>query len=438
MFRLNKLASLQIFQLIRYAAFVLIGIGFAKLYLSQTEIGQFETFTLISGMVSFFWVSGIINTMLATYANKTDEVKRVILTSTFVSLSVCSLIAGGCLYLFSQTLFDFLHKQGDQHIVTLAIIYLLLSGPSFITEYVLFLNDKSKAVITYGIISAALTVLLALTPVLLHYPIEYAMWGLIITAGCKLIFAVFVLQKYATLKPDGRILLQTMATNLKQSAPLIASVFVSGSAEYIDGIIVKSQFDDPSLALFRYGAKELPVLLIIANTFSTAMIPAIAANLDEGLKELKERSRKMMHVFFPLTIVLMPLSPFLFMHVFNPSFLYSAFIFNIYLLLAIPRLLFPQTILMGRQKNSFLLLSSVLEIVINVSLSIYLAGKMGLPGIALGTFIAYTFDKIFLVCVNRFYFNIPVQKYVPLIPYFVYIILTFVSFFCSIQVLKNV
>ncbi len=438
MLRFNKLASLQIFQLIRYAAFVVIGIGFAKLYLSQTEIGQFETFILISGMVSFFWVSGVINAMLSVYPNKNEETQKSILTSTFLSLSIFSIMAAAFLYWFSPGLFSFLHKQGDHHIANLAIIYLLLSGPSFIVEYILFLNERNKAVVVYGAVTASLSVALALIPVALHYPMEYAMWGLIIVAGIKLITAIGVLQKFATLRPNFDLLVKTMVENFKLSAPLIASVFVSGSAEYIDGLIVKTQFDDPSLALYRYGAKELPVLLIIANTFSTAMIPSISANLESGLAELKSRSRKMMHIFFPLTIVLMPLSPFIYKYVFNEGFLYSSLIFDIYLLLAIPRLLFPQTVLMGMQKTSFLLLSSILEIIINVSLSVYLAKIMGLPGIAIGTFIAYTFDKVFLIAVNRFSSGIAVSKYVPLIPYLVYVILTFVSFFCGLQVLKNI
>jgi hypothetical protein len=74
-----------------------------------------------------------------------------------------------------------------------------------------------------------------------------------------------------------------------------------------------------------------------------------------------------------------------------------------------------------------------MEIVINVSLSIYLAGLIGLPGIAIGTFIAYTMDKVFMIAVNYFYFGISPKKYVNLIPYFVYIILTFVSFFIGLK-----
>ena len=70
---LSNLSSLQLFQLIRYATFIVIGIGFAKLQISLNEIGTFETFILISGMVSFFWVSGMINTMLSIYPKKSEE-----------------------------------------------------------------------------------------------------------------------------------------------------------------------------------------------------------------------------------------------------------------------------------------------------------------------------------------------------------------------------
>ena len=264
------------------------------------------------------------------------------------------------------------------------------------------------------------------------HTVQYSMYGLIVVAAMKLVLSLVLLIKYATLKVN----LNLQVTSLKLSAPLIASIFVSGSAEYVDGVIVKSKFDNVFFAIYRYGAKELPVLLIIANTFSTAMIPAIAANLEDGLMELKAKSARMMHFFFPVSIALMMVSPYIYRYGFNESFTYSAVIFNIYLLLIIPRVLFPQTILTGMQQTNFLLISSILEIIINVSLSIYLAGKIGLAGIAVGTFVAYLFDKVFLVLVNYFFFGINPIKYVQLIPYFVYTVLTFVSFFFSYWLMK--
>ena len=266
MFNFNKLASLQVFQLLRYSAFVIIGIGFAKLQLSQTEIGRFETFIMVSGLVSFFWVSGIINSMLAVYPNKNEQEQKTILLSTFLSLGLFSLLAGTFLFGFSQNLLAFLNKQGSGPLISLSAIYLLLSGPSFIAEYVLFLNDKKRAIIIYSIVSAVLTVAGALLPVIIKGNTEFAMYGLVSLSFFRLVFTVILLKKFATLKPDLGMLARTMAENLKLSAPLIASIFVSGSAEYIDGLIVKSKFEDNFFAVYRYGAKELPVLLIIANT----------------------------------------------------------------------------------------------------------------------------------------------------------------------------
>ncbi len=142
MLKITNLSSLQIFQLIRYSTFVVIGVGFAKFRLPQSFIGQFETFIMVSGMVSFFWVSGIINSMLSIYPRKNDEEKKELLYNTFLSLIIFSFIAGGCLFLFANNLLSFLSKDNDKNLIKLSVIYLLLSNPSFIIEYIFFLNDK--------------------------------------------------------------------------------------------------------------------------------------------------------------------------------------------------------------------------------------------------------------------------------------------------------
>lgn len=424
MFRLSNLSSLQLFQLLRYAAFLLIGVCFAKLHLPQTDIGRFETFILVSGMLSFFWVSGIINSMLSIYPRKNDEEKRAILFNTFISLGGLSFLAGIILYTFSGNILAFMDKEGTGSLIQLSVVYLLFNNPSFLIEYILYLNEHKKAVILYGAVSALLSIVAAVVPVLLHYPIEFAVYGLIGVAILRLVLTVALLAKYTSFKLNGTLLLE----HLKLSTPVILSIFVSGSAEYVDGIIIKSKFDDMFFAVYRYGAKELPILLILANTFSTAMIPVVAASLEEGLAEIKQRSANLMHVLFPITIVLLLTSQYLYPLVFSKSFTYSALIFNIYLLLIVPRLVFPQTILTGMQQTRWLLISSIIEITINISLSIYLAGKIGLPGVAAGTLVAYCIDKLFLVLVAKFYFNISPEKYLKIIPYLVYVTLTFVAF----------
>lgn len=432
--RFSSLSALQLFQLLRYGSFILVGVCFAKLQMTQQDMGRFETFLMVSSMLSFFWVSGMINTMLSLYPKKNEEEKKQIFFNTFVSLSFLSVAAGFLLFTFSDNLLLFLDKQKGGGLVHLSVIFLLLNNPSFISEYILYLNNKKKEIVLYGVVFAIASICAAVIPILMHQPLEYAMYGFITVAACRFVFALFLISKFGQFRLNRN--LQT--EQLRISLPIIGSIFVSGSSEYIDGILVKTRFNDADFAVYRYGAKELPVLLVVANTFSTAMIPAVAANLEEGLKQIKKNSAHLMHLFFPLTIVLMLTSPYLYPWAFNQNFAYSAFIFNIYLLLIIPRVLFPQTILTCIQASRFLLISSLLEITLNISCSLLLSMKYGLAGVAYGTVIASLFDKIFLAAVCHFVFKISIDRFLLYIPYLVYVLLTVVAFIISYTLIHPV
>jgi O-antigen/teichoic acid export membrane protein len=381
-----------VYQLMRYGGMIALGICLAKV-LPQDVIGKFETFLLISGMFTFFWVSGIINSMLAALPKKPETEQKLYIYNTFITLVVCSFFAAALLSLFAKNVLELMHNTANTGLVGLAIAFIVVNSPSFITEYILYLNNQTRLLIVYGISMAVITVCAAFVPAAMGMHIEYSMAALCGVGVIKLIYAMVMLGRYATPKLNRPMIQE----NLKQAWPLIGSIFVSGSAEYIDGFIVKAKFDDATFTIYRYGAKELPILLIMANTLSTGMIKPIAENLEKGMEELKAASTRLMHIFFPISIVLMLCSTFLFKKVYTDAFAFSALIFNIYLLLAIPRVLFPQTILTALQKNKVVLVSSMLEIVINVSASLYLSTIFGLAGIALGTLIAYVFDKVFLV-----------------------------------------
>ena len=430
--RLSNLTSLQLFQLIRYGTFILIGIGFAKQGVSLSQIGSFETFILLNGLVSFFWVSGIINSLLSLYPKQTEEEKRVLLFNVFVSLAGFSLTGAVLLYLFAGNLLAFLNKTGNGELVKAAVVYLLLNTPCFITEYILYLKEKKWALVLYAITNSLVTITAALLPVILGYEVIFSLYALISVAVCKLLFTALVLKQHSSFVFNIKLLTE----NCKLALPLMFSFLISGSAEYIDGMIVKWKFDDMFFAIYRYGAKELPILLIVSTTLSSALIPAIAADLNKGVEELKAKSLQLMNWFFPLTIVLLLTSPWLYKLVFSEKFTYSALIFNIYLLLIIPRVLFPQTILTARGQTKFILISALIEMSINATLSIYLAEKIGLPGVAVGTLVAYSADKIFLMSVNYFLNGILPGAYLHRLPFILYTVATFAAFGIGYWIMK--
>ncbi len=431
--QLSNVSALQVFQVIRYGTLILIGIGLAKLGILPSEIGRFETFLMVSGMLTYFWVSGTINSLLAIYGKSDVETQKSLFFTAFVLLICLGIVFGGLLFVFSKTLIDLTGTTSDASVFKLVSIYIVINTPSFLIEYILWLKNKREGLLYYGLLLSFSMLASTLLPVGYNLSIEYAIYGLLFIAFLKFVITLFLLFKYSSYNIDFEHIKRFSLI----AFPVMLSILISGSSEYIDGIIVKAKFDDMHFAIYRYGAKELPILLILANTFSTAMIPALAGNLSSGLGQLKEKSASMMRWFFPISMGLMLLSPFIFKYFFSESFIYSSFIFNIYLLLVIPRLVFPQTILTALGYGKYLVISSILEISINVSLSIYLAGIMGLPGIALGTLIAFCIDKIFLMLVTHYIYGIKVSSYVNLKEYALFSVITLICFGISIYLLKS-
>jgi O-antigen/teichoic acid export membrane protein len=83
-------------------------------------------------------------------------------------------------------------------------------------------------------------------------------------------------------------------------------------------------------------------------------------------------------------------------------------------------MLFPQTILMAKGQNSYLLLSSILEFMIKLIMSIWLLNIMGLIGIAFATLIAFIFEKVILMYFVKKQNDILPQQYTYLGWYFFY------------------
>ena len=197
-----------------------------------------------------------------------------------------------------------------------------------------------------------------------------------------------------------KISYEFMKEHLYMGTPLILTSLISGSAQYIDGVIVSAVYRDPAMfAWFRYGAKEFPLVLMLASGLSNAMLPEFStrSRMKESLAKIKVKSKKLMHICFPATMLIMLFARWIFPRMFTPEFQKSADIFLIYALLVIPRLLFPQTVIIGRKKTHISLFAALLELAFNIPLSLLMIKwGYGLVGVALSTFIVYTIGKIYL------------------------------------------
>jgi O-antigen/teichoic acid export membrane protein len=430
---ISNVASLQIIQILRFTTFLLISIIFTKSPVSVADIGYYELSLFIAGAVSFFWVNGLIQSLLPLYhSNKTFKVlsvnnksKSPELFNAFLLLSAFSILAFLFCILF-QRAFNLLEGVRDINFMVLIFVYILLSNPGHLVEYIYLLKNRPANLMVYGFISFGVQLLIVTLPVIMGYPMKFAIWGLIAISVLRLIWLAVLLRKHARLQLSLPFIREHMALGL----PLVLSSLLSGSAQYVDGIIITATYDAASFALFRFGAKEFPLAILMANGLSNAMLPEFSTRekMQDALGAIRDKSKRLMHLLFPLSILLLFFSKVIYISIFNETFSRSADVFMVYLLLIISRLVFPQTILIGLKKTKIVLIASLLEIVLNVALSLYLIRFYGIVGVAVATSIIFLVEKIVLVAYNHFKLRISPWQYIPLKVYFFYSVLIIVIF----------
>jgi len=278
----------------------------------------------------------------------------------------------------------------------------------------------------YGFITFCLQFILVSLPVLLGGTVKSALTGLIIISAIRYIWIIALIKKHSSPVFSPKFIKE----NLHLAYPLIFSTLLGGSAHYVDGLLVLSKFDSAKFAIFSYGAREFPLVLLMANALSAAFIPGFSGktNFEKIMSSLKERSAKLMNLLFPVTIVFLMSSNWLYPKIFNPDFGESAVIFNIYLLLIISRLVFPHTILIGLKKMKIIMYASLAELIVNVSLSVLFINFWGIEGVAFATLIAYATQKIIWILYNKLVLGIVPGKYIPVRLFIVYSFVTVALF----------
>jgi len=411
---------------------LLISIVFTKTNLGTGDIGIYETFLLIAGGVSFFWTSGIIQSFLSLFGNSkslgdSNAAKTPALFNTVLVLTFFSILAAAFVYFSRDFLADLLNLRGNNiPYLRILLMYIVVSGPANLVEYVYLLRNKSGAIIRYGLISMGLQFICVTAPVLFGFDLGYGLYGLVFVNLVRLVWLAVLVFKYSGI----RISLPYIKEQLVFGSPLILSLMMSGSAQYIDGFLVSNFYGEATFAVFRYGARELPFVVLLANAFSSAMIPAFSQNenLKETLNLLRNKAGKLAHVLFPMSILFLLLSKWMYPIIFNENFAESANVFNVYLLIIVSRLVFPQTILIGLRKSKVIMTASLIEIVVNVFFSVLFIKTIGVIGVAYATIVAYYLEKALLMLYLRYRMNIRPGEYTPVRWFLFYSALIFIAY----------
>jgi len=414
----DPIIGFQLFSIIRYSLLLLTAIFLAHSNLSLNQIGMYETMLLFSGMFSFFYVGALTTKLLSSKPDEKEKNYKLVL----IALLLTSLSIAVILLILKDSVANVFNVSNTTHIKFFAC-YLIFNTPGFLLEYFFLLEKRIKALIIYAITYGTIYFFVVAYSSFNNFGIETILTGLILLAVLRFITLIILVFSKNTETISWADLTQFCSS----SFPLLLSLLLSGSADYIDSFLAVNYFGQEQLAIFKYGAKELPLSLLMANALSNAMIPVLSGQNDfaRSILELKKRTTHLIRIVFPVSIILMLTAQWIYPLVFSSKFKDSAIIFCIYLLLVCSRVMFPQTLLLAKGHFKKIAIASSIELVINIFASILLMRYYGIIGIAMATVIAFMCDKLIL-----FYFVKSTLAIRPsnIIPFKEYLIFTFLLF----------
>jgi O-antigen/teichoic acid export membrane protein len=405
--RLDSVAALQLFQLLRYGTLVLLGVFFAKIGVPKSSIASLESLIFISGLVSFFWVNSCIQLLLSEYASFNEIEKKKSIFRYFITFQLFSFIASVIVYFGADSTYS----------STIAV-FILFGTPSLLNEYILYLNNRKKTLLAYGILSSSILIVLSIGLIsffvfVFNEPIEkcfgVTLIAFVTVAFLRWLYTLFLLFRFSS--PDISIIENT---NWATLFILVTGFLLSGSSEYITGWFVKHFSNASAFTTFRYGTKEMPLFTLMAAALSNSMISVIVADEKNGIALLKQKGRQQMHIFFPIAIALTLAAPLLFKFVFSEAFYESGKLFSFTMLLTIPRQLFPQPILHAKGAQQWLTIAMFCEIVMLILFSFIGFHFFGLQGLVAAIVLSYLVEKLVLIVTLKYKFNIPLSDYLAL------------------------
>ena len=419
--------AFQLYQIARVGVNVLVSIILVRAVSNLWLVGQYEQLWFLVGICSFFWTSGVTK---AIYTFSKDREMPEYGTA-FILLAGIGFISG-CILYFGKAYWAQLFGLLDFDYWGRASLLLIATMPLAIVETIYINQSRTKSLLLYGALVYSSQLIAALYFLYSLKNIESFIIFLLIWALLRTIWLMWELSSvwhWST---------ATLFSFAAYASPLVLHMLVGNGMEYVDSFLVNRYFDTSTFPIFRYGARELPFATVLTSALAFSLLGNYRASLQQGLQTTKRELQSLIHWLFPLSAGLMWFSPFLYQWFYGESFVLSAILFNIYLLIVLTRVWLPQVIIQARHDNGVLVYSALIELVINVTLSLILLRYLGLVGLAMATWVAYLINKVIMMLYVYYKYNIALRDYLPIKTYLSWSVVVIGSFVTSFYWFRSV
>lgn len=422
--------ALQYQQVWRFSCSILIGVVMVKMGWAKEKVAIFELLFFTAHILSFAWSVGIKNALLTIYPSTIEADKPKFLFNVAILLFGVSILIGVTFYTFHESIFALLAGDPALPYALWLTIFLICTPVTILVEMTYLLIGLPHKIVKYTHFIYPVQVVLTLIAIIGFDSVRLLVVAMAIWSLIKFVWLIIVLIKHS----KWQLEIKSISRFWWFALPLVIQFMVTNGMDYMDGIIVNHFFATDQFPVFRYGAKELPINTILVVALSSAMVPLAVSNMKASLVEIKARTHGLMKYLFPLSAVLILCAPIIYKAVYSEEYMQSAFIFSVYLLILLSRILLPQVIMLASKRNNALLIVTVIELAVNVGLSIWWARAFGLIGVAYATLVANIIHAMLMLAYCKWKLHISPGQYIPVRSYLGYSFMLLGAYILSIYI----
>ena len=357
--------------------------------LSVDEFGQYREFLLYAGLLTTICTFGINNSLLYFIPSRPDSVHQMLRQSITLTF------ANSILVLAIAVIANFI--TGGAVLGNLAfpvVLYVLLFVNLDFWEFYWLAGKQTLPVLAYtsGRLVARMVVVIVAASI--SSDVRVIVWSLIALEAVRFIGSFIAWRTQETTGVQSAC----WREQIKYCLPVGIALALVTLNKSLGNLFVAKAMGTVALAHYAIGTQVQPVITVLRNSLSDAILPEMAAvSQPQDALRLWHRSTVMsMMLLLPAAVVLFEFAHPLLVTLFSPEYAPAVPIFQLYLLVLLREVFDFGVALRALNRNTSIVHSNLLAIVLNIGLLAAAVPFFGLFGAALAFVISRYLEGFYL------------------------------------------
>ena len=400
-----------------FRTFIFLAIAVINVrYLSKQSYGIYLQIMFLLNVIMMVLLFGMPRSIY--YFMPRVENKRKFVFHTLLILNALGLVALTIIILGRVKISVLLNNSNLSTGLCFLALYIFLSTNKRIYTSVLLSNHNGKTLALTEIILTILFFISITIPLFLRMDLRGIFWGILIYYVVEFVVTGLLALKSTEGNFSEITRSECLTEQLKYLLPLGMISLVAIFSSSIDRFIISYFMGTENFALYDRGAMRIPVISGLSITVGAVIMPKLVdfyknKEIDKLLTIWHASIEKVVLIIFPCFI-------FLFIHaqqiitlLYTDRFANSVIIFRTYLFLLLFTITIYGNIFNAANRNSILLYTNIVNVLLNAILSVVLVKMYGNIGPAIAIVLAYTMSSIINIIIIKYILHVRFKEVFP-------------------------